>query len=105
MILLLIPALIFLFLARGRWIAYQVDKHALLVEWYCWRTKQPLSVMVEMKQCWPGSFMLLELWHWGWRRYVIDHERYNAMMAFIAAELQRNDLDWNVLQDQPPTDN
>lgn len=90
--LYLIPLFVLLLAWRGRWIVYQNEAYQLKAIWFCWRTKQPANVLAEMFEVWPASHMLLEMWRWDYRRYVIHHDHFDAMEEFIVTELERNDI-------------
>lgn len=98
MILFAAPILLAVLLARSRWVIWQKDRYEACRLWYCFRTKQSEQVTHEMALLWPGSVMVFEIWRWDWRRYVVHQEHFDAMVPFIAAELRRNDLDWDVFK-------
>lgn len=106
--LFLIPITILIFALRGRWIAWHCDTYQLKAIWFCWRTKQSATVLDEMLQLWPGSYMLLEIWRWDFARYIIHHDHLERMDVFIEEELARAELTMNIFdkeeekEDNPP---
>lgn len=100
--LFLIPAFLLITLIRFRWVSHHIDDYTAKALWYLWRTKQSTELGHDMAQLWPVGHMILELWRWDFRRYVVDHEQYDQMEVFIANELKRNDLTIELFNE--PTD-
>ncbi len=103
MSLLIIPAVLLLFLIRARWLHWQVESYTAKALWYLWRTKQAAGLAGDMSQIWPIAYIMLELWRWDFRRYVLDHETYDQMEVFIAKELERNDLTMELFNEKDPS--
>lgn len=98
LLLLVIPILLLLFSIRGRWLYWKNEDHQLKAVWYCWRTGQQESVLLELLEVWPTRMMLLELWNWNFDRYIIHHDHLEGMKGFIEKELERNDIDLGMMQ-------
>lgn len=98
LITILIVCLAASFGIRGRWIGYKTEEHQLKTVWYCWRTKQKESVLLELLALWPSGTMLFEFWCWNFDRYIIHRDRLEEMKEFIDHELLREDIDLEMLQ-------
>lgn len=98
LLLLAIPILLLLFSIRGRWLHWKNEDHQLKTVWYCWRTGQQESVLLELLEIWPTRTMLLELWNWNFDRYIIHHDHLEEMKKFIARELTRDDINLDMMR-------
>jgi hypothetical protein len=105
MVLFIIPLLILFVLIRTRWVLYQHERYVFKVCWFCWRTKQPDTVLKEMYEIWPAGQILLEFWKWDWCRYVVRQDHLERMNDFLAQEEQRNDLGPEIFKSDTPHDN
>lgn len=81
-----------LFIVRVQWALAHLEMYTLNASYFCVKTKQPISVRQEMGEVWPKEWMLFELWRWDWKRYIIHHDHFYAMTAFIQRELARPHL-------------
>lgn len=99
MILLAIPLFLLLLSLRVYWILWQVDTYTAKALYWTFRTKQTVEVTNEMSKLWPLYHMVFEMWNWSFQRYVIHQDHYLDMQDYIAQELKRNDIDWNIFDD------
>lgn len=100
-LILLIAGITALLAVRAHWLRYHGDCYAICASWYIYRTKQGALALEAMDARLPGWYQLWEVWRWDYRRYVVDHDHHDAMTAFVAEELKRDDLDWSVFNDRP----
>lgn len=93
---LIIPfaALALLFAIRGHWILYQSALHVFIAKYWALMTKQGAVTLDESTIVWPTSYMLLEVWRWDWRRYVVNQGLYDEMNTWAIQQLERTDLDF-----------
>ena len=90
--LLAVAFLLLLFAIRGHWIVWQAQRHGLLATYWARRTQVKPEVAAGLGQVWSTNHILLELWCWDWRRYVVDQESYDLMCRWVIGELRRTDL-------------
>lgn len=93
---LIVPiALIALLIAiRGHWILFQSARHTLFVKYWALMTRQGAVILDEATVVWPTIYMLLEVWRWDWRRYVVAQGLYDDMNTWILTQMERTDLDF-----------
>lgn len=97
-LILAIAAITLLLAIRGQWIVWQAERYGYLASYYCLRTRQSAEIVRDMTLVWPASRMLWELWNWDWRRYVVDHDSFDAMCVWMRQECQRTDLTWETYE-------
>lgn len=78
---------------RRLWLLSAVEEYALKAAYWVWRTDQSDQVRGEASQMWPINRIVWDSFHWTLRYYLVHQEHHDAMDAFIAEQLMREDLD------------
>lgn len=79
---------------RHAWVQYSTEAYALQRLHYLTMNRLNTEVAVDMDKLWPRRWMYWDLINWDFRRYVVDHESYDRMMAYMGTQLARTDLDY-----------
>ncbi|MES2307283.1 MAG: hypothetical protein V4507_00330 [Verrucomicrobiota bacterium] len=93
-LMILIAALICIFSIRMAWIAHSVDLLVLNSFYWTLKTKQSSKVIGEITAFWPYFYMVMELWNWSFRRYVIHQDHFDAIKEFVREANGKEHLDF-----------
>lgn len=88
----------FLICIRSFWVSWALEDYQMRSLTYLTLCRLDEEAGSDMGELWPRSYMYWELWRWDFRRYVIDHERYDLMVEWLDTQLARTDLSHDVLQ-------
>lgn len=80
-------------LIRRFWLLAKIEEYSLSALYFCHKTKTSVVIADEMFQLWSTTHMLFEVWRWNFSRYIVHQDHLEDMNAFIAIELERDDLD------------
>jgi hypothetical protein len=92
-LVIFIGGLLSLLTIRLLWVQTSVERYVFNTFYWISRTQPPKKTVGEITELWPLFYMMVEVWNWNFKRYVVHHDHYEEMKKFIVREMRREHLD------------
>ena len=87
-----IAVLFVVLVVRTYWLQWKMTDYHLRAFYYLAKVRSPYQVGLEMAATWPSRQILLDIFRWDFRRYVVYQHHFDDMNELIEKELERENL-------------